>query len=1346
MDCCVNKMPNSSTLIFFVNGKKIADSNPDPTCTLLRYLREKLRLCGTKLGCGEGGCGACTVMVSRLDRRTNLIKHLAINACLTPVCAMHGLAITTIEGIGSTRTRLHPVQERLAKAHGSQCGFCTPGIVMSMYTLLRNSPQPSMRDMEISFQGNLCRCTGYRPILESYKTFSKEYSCAMGNECCKVNGEKCNGDESQLLVDDKLFEKSEFVPLDPSQEPIFPPELHLNGNWDRESLVFRNERVTWYRPMRLKELLKLKSKYPQAKLVVGNTEIGIEMKFKHFLYPILIDPRKVLEMLQVFEYEDSIYFGASISLLDIENILGEYIAKLPGYQVRFFQSSVDMLQYFANKQIRSVASLGGNIVTGSPISDMNPLLMAGLVKLKVAKYKENQIEYREVTMDENFFTGYRKNILEPEEIIMGIYFPKTLPHQYMVAFKQARRRDDDIAIVNAAINVTFEGKTDQVQKVSMAFGGMAPTTILAIRSSEIMVKQKWNRSLMERVMETLCTELPLDASTPGGMIAYRRSLVVSLFFKSYLKITQQLMQEGILPKDFLSTDEFSGGDVFHRQVMKSAQLFEKVVATQSKCDPIGRPLVHASAFKQVSGEATYCDDTPHMANELYLALVLSTKAYAKILNIDASKALNMPGVQAFFCSKDITSKENQVGPLFYDEQVFASEIVHCQGQVIGAIVAESKSIAHEAARKVAVDYEDINPSIITIEQAIENNSFFPGYPWTAGTGNVEKAFEEADHIYEGSCRMGGQEHFYLETHASYAIPKDSDEIEILSSTQHPTEIQKLVAHVLTIPENKVVCRVKRLGGGFGGKETRPYSVALPVALACYRLKRPIRCMLDRDEDMMLTGGRHPFLFKYKIAFTSDGRITGYLVECFSNAGWSMDFSFSIMERAIYHIENCYKIPNIKAIGWVCKTNLPTNVAFRGFGSPQGMFAAEHMIRDVARVLDKDLLEIMTMNFYRNGDRTHYNQLLDDFPIPRCFEDCLQQSNYHQKRSEITEFNRNNRWRKRGISIVPTKYGIAFGVKHLNQGGALINIYTDGSVLISHGGVEIGQGLHTKMIQCCARALQIPYDLVHISETATDKVPNTSPTAASMSADLNGMAILNACEKLNKRLEPVKLALPKGTWQEWIQKAYMSSISLSATGYYSLDTVDYHPRDNPNSQLYNYFTHGVGVSVVEIDCLTGDHQVLSTDIVMDIGSSLNPAIDIGQIEGAFMQGYGLFTLEELIYSPEGTLYSRGPGMYKIPSFSDIPVEFNVTLLTGSQNPRAVYSSKAVGEPPLFIGSSVFFAIKEAITAARQSNGFSRDFILQSPATAARIRMACQDNLTQHIQEPIPGTYTPWNVIP
>ncbi|KAH8273140.1 hypothetical protein KR018_006412 [Drosophila ironensis] len=1327
----MNIKQESSTLVFFVNGKKVIDPNPDPECTLLTYLREKLQLCGTKLGCAEGGCGACTVMVSRMDRKAKKIRHLAVNACLTPVCAMHGCAVTTVEGIGSTRTKLHPVQERLAKAHGSQCGFCTPGIVMSMYALLRNSEQPSMRDLEVAFQGNLCRCTGYRPILEGYKTFTKEFACGMGDKCCKVNGNGCGAD-SDSVTDDKLFERSEFQPLVPSQEPIFPPELQLNEDYDSESVVFSSDRVSWYRPTSLEELLKLKAKYPNAKLVVGNTEVGVEVKFKHFLYPHLIYPTQVRELLEVEETSGGIYFGAAVSLMEIDAILRKRIEELPETETRMFRCAVDMLHYFAGKQIRNVACLGGNIMTGSPISDMNPVLSAAGARLDVASFVDGKLQKRSVHMGTGFFTGYRRNVIEAQEVLLGIHFRKTTPDEHMVAFKQARRRDDDIAIVNAAVYVRFEKNSNVVAEISTAFGGMAPTTVLAPRTSELMAGQEWNLQLVERVAESLCTELPLAASAPGGMIAYRRALVVSLFFKAFLSISQKLSKAGILESDAVPPEERSGADLFHTPVLKSSQLFERVSSDQPNCDPIGRPQVHAAALKQATGEAIYTDDIPRMDGELYLAFVLSTKPRAKITKLDASEALALEGVHRFFCYKDLTEHENEVGPVFHDEHVFAAGEVHCYGQIVGAIAADNKTLAQRAARMVKVEYEDISPVIVTIEQAIEHGSYFPDYPRFVTKGNVEEALAQADHTFEGTCRMGGQEHFYLETHAAVAVPRDCDELELFCSTQHPSEVQKLVAHVTTLPSHRVVCRAKRLGGGFGGKESRGITVALPVALAAYRLGRPVRCMLDRDEDMLITGTRHPFLFKYKVGFTKEGLITACDIECYNNAGWSMDLSFSVMNRAMYHFENCYRIPNVRVQGWMCKTNLPSNTAFRGFGSPQGMFAGEHIIRDVARIVGRDVVDIMRLNFYKTGDRTHYNQELEHFPIERCLNDCIAQSRYHEKRSEIARFNKENRWRKRGLAVVPTKYGIGFELVFMNQAGVLLNVYADGSVLLAHGGVEMGQGLNTKMIQCAARVLGISSELIHTSEMATDKVPNSITTGGSMGSDLNGMAVVDACEKLNTRLSPIKKALPNGTWQEWINKAYFDRISLSTTGFYSMPGTGYNPETNPNARYYNYYTNGVGITVVEIDCLTGDHQVLSTDIVMDIGSSLNPAIDIGQIEGAFMQGYGLFTLEELMYSPQGMLYSRGPGMYKLPGFADIPGEFNVSLLTGAPNPRAVYSSKAIGEPPLFIGASVFFAIKEAIAAAREDQGLSRHYPLEAPATSARIRMGCQDKFTNLVR--------------
>ncbi|KAG6445382.1 hypothetical protein O3G_MSEX003918 [Manduca sexta] len=1329
----------STDLVFYVNGKKVVEPNPDPSWTLLWYLRKKLRLTGTKLGCAEGGCGACTVMISKYHRKEKKINHLAVNACLAPVCAMHGLAVTTVEGIGSTKTKLHPVQERIAKAHGSQCGFCTPGIVMSMYTLLRSCRHIKYSDIEVAFQGNLCRCTGYRAIIEGYKTFIEDWEtqriangttngnsnnvCAMGKDCCKNKSKDEDDSETKYI-----FDKSSFLPYDPSQEPIFPPELKLSSMYDDQYLIFRGKNTTWHRPTELSTLLTLKNKYPNAKIVVGNTEVGVEVKFKHCIYPVIIMPNSIPELNSIIENDTGLTIGAAVTLMEMENTFRKYIQSLPHYKTRTLSTIVDMLNWFAGKQIRNVAAMGGNIMTGSPISDLNPILMSLKVKLNLLS-KDNG--HRSILMDETFFTGYRKNVVKPDEILLSIEIPFTSKNHYIKAYKQAKRREDDISIVTAAINVEFQGNSNIIQNITLAFGGMAPVTKIATKTGNGLKGVKWDRAMLEQAFTLLVDELPLDASAPGGNIQFRRALTMSLFMKAYLAISQE-MAEDYNVENSIEPQHRSGANQFHGSIPKSAQYFELVGDKQIKSDAVGRPMQHMSAYKQVTGEAIYCDDMPTAEGELYLAFVISTKAHAKLISVDPTNALAQPGVVAFFSAKDLTSEQNEIGPIFHDEELFASEKVVSQGQTVGVIVAEDQETAQAAARMVKIEYEEIHPIIVTIEDAIKHNSFYPQFPKTIKRGDVKSAFEDKNNvIIEGQCRMGGQEHFYLETHAAFAIPKkEDDEIEIFCSSQHPSEIAKLVSHILHVPMNRIVARVKRMGGGFGGKESRGMLVALPVAFAAHKLNRPVRCMLDRDEDMQMTGTRHPFLIKYKVATTKEGKIVGAEVNIYNNGGYSIDLSGPVVERAMFHFENAYYIPNSQVTGHVCRTNLPSNTAFRGFGGPQGMFGAENMIRDIAYKLGKNPIEISQLNLYQENSITHYGQTLTHCTLQRCWDECIEKSNLVERKANIELFNKQHRWRKRGISIIPTKFGIAFTEKLLNQAGALVLIYVDGSVLLSHGGTEMGQGLHTKMIQVASRVLGIDVSKIHISETSTDKVPNTSATAASAGSDLNGMAVLEACQTLVKRLQPFKEKNPNGKWEDWVSAAYVARVSLSATGFHATPDIGYDFKNNIGKP-FNYFTFGVACTEVEIDCLSGDHQVIRTDIVMDLGESINPAIDIGQIEGAFIQGYGLFTIEELIYSPTGTLYSRGPGAYKIPGFGDIPQEFNVSLLKGAPNPRAVYSSKAVGEPPLFLASSAFFAIVEAIRAARADAGVPLEFRLDAPATAPRIRMACEDHITKKV---------------
>uniref|UniRef100_A0A663MG09 Xanthine dehydrogenase n=1 Tax=Athene cunicularia TaxID=194338 RepID=A0A663MG09_ATHCN len=1219
-------------------------------------------------------------------------SHHTANACLFPVCALHHVAVTTVEGIGNTKSRLHPAQERIAKSHGSQCGFCTPGIVMSMYTLLRNKPEPKMEDIEDAFQGNT----------------------------------RSSAEMQHAMMSSSLFNSSEFQPLDPTQEPIFPPELMSNKQ--QKQLCFRGERVMWIQPTTLKELVALKSQYPNAKLVVGNTEVGIEMRLKNMLYPVIIAPAWISEMNAVQHTETGITFGAACTLSSVEEVLRKVVAELPPYKAEVFQAVLEQLRWFAGPQIRNVAALGGNIMTASPISDLNPVLMAsGIIHLPLISPCSTEGK-RTITMDEKFFTGYRKTIVKPEEILLSVEIPYSKKGEYFSAFKQASRREDDIAIVTCGMRVLFQDGTNRVEEIKLSYGGMAPTTVLALKTCKELTGRDWNEKLLQDACRLLAGEMDLSPSAPGGMVDFRRTLTLSFFFKFYLTVLQKLSKNHNALFAFHPVqDELSSLEDGEWRISW------EVPRGQAVEDMVGRPLMHVSAAKQACGEAVYCDDIPHYENELYLTLVTSTKAHAKILSVDASEAQSVPGFVCFVSAKDVPG--SNITGIANDETVFAEDVVTCVGHIIGAVLADTQEHSRRAAKVVKIKYEELKP-IVTIQEAIEKQSFLKSIK-RINKGDVKKGFEESDHILEGEMYLGGQEHFYLETHCTLAVPKGEDgEMELFVSTQNLMKTQ-FTANALGVPSNRIVVRVKRMGGGFGGKETRNTILTTVVAVAAFKTGRPVRCMLDRDEDMLISGGRHPFLGRYKVGFMKNGKVKSLEVSYYGNGGNSVDLSYGV---TLLHLDNSYNIPNVSSVGIVCKTNLPSNTAFRGFGGPQGMMIAECWMSDLARKCGLPPEEVRKLNLYHEGDLTHFNQKLEGFTLRRCWDECLSSSSYHARKKLIEEFNKQNRWKKRGMCIIPTKFGISFTVPFLNQAGALVHVYTDGSVLLTHGGTEMGQGLHTKMIQVASRSLGIPTSNIYISETSTNTVPNTSPTAASVSADINGMAIHNACQTILKRLEPIKQSNPKGSWEDWIKAAYENCVSLSATGIPDLG-YDFEKNEG---KPFCYFSYGVACSEVEIDCLTGDHKNIRTDIVMDVGTSLNPAIDIGQIEGAFVQGLGLFTMEELRYSPEGNLYTRGPGMYKIPAFGDIPTEFYVSLLRDCPNSKAVYSSKAVGEPPLFLSASVFYAIKDAIYSARKDSGLTEPFRLDSPATPERIRNACVDIFTKMCPSAEPGTFKPWSV--
>eukprot|EP00117_Sycon_ciliatum_P045303 scpid12502/ scgid0301/ Xanthine dehydrogenase/oxidase; Xanthine dehydrogenase; Xanthine oxidase; Xanthine oxidoreductase len=1069
-------------------------------------------------------------------------------------------------------------------------------------------------------------------------------------------------DESGVDVSTALHDVSKFAPYDPTQEPIFPPELMISKRSKTPSrLIVKGERVCWNRPQSLEQLLSLKHQHPRAQIVAGNTKIGLEMKFKNHVYPVLISPSEINELHTIQSSETELTVGAAVTLTEFGHAMEELIKTLPEHKSRVLLAFVDMLRWFAGHQIRNVAAIGGNIMTASPISDLNPLLVAAKSQLTFVSFNGGT---RTIPFTTDFFTGYRKVAVGEAEVLQSVTIPFTGPNEYFYGFKQAKRREDDIAIVNAGMRVRLSeaenNTTRTVEDCSLAFGGMAAVIVTAKQTEQMLIGKEWTKDLFSEASKTLIEDLPLDSSAPGGKIEYRRSLTISFFFKFLLSVLNCVGT--VEPEDLSAFQQTEPG------TSKSVQVFQEVPSDQSADDTIGRPLAHLRAEHQATGEAVYIDDMPSLEDQRYIGFVCSSKAHAIIKSVDASSALAMEGVSHFISVKDVPGS-NEIGVLVPDETVFADGKVYCIGHVIGVVLATTQKLAREAAAAVRVEYEELEP-IITIEQAIKAESFI-GDPMSFGKGDCESAFSSSDFVKEGEMRIGGQEHFYLETQASLAVPGEEDEMTLYTSTQNPSLSQTAAATALGVPSNRVVCKVKRMGGGFGGKETRASMLSAAAVVAARVSGHPTRFMLDRDEDMAITGQKHPFLAKFKVGFNKDGKVTALDIKLYSNGGWSLDLSGTVMTKAAGRIDHCYYWPTLAVTGWVCRTHLPSNTAFRGFGATQGNMYTESIITDVAGWCSLPAEEVREKNMYRTGDQTFYLQKLENVTLLRCWKEVIDRANLDKLKSDAAQFNKTNRWKKRGVAVIPTKFAIGFGqAGFMHQAGAFIVVYVDGSVLLTHGGTEMGQGLHTKMIQICSRVLAIPTSKIFLSETSTDTVPNTSPTAASLSTDLNGGAVKNAAEKIRDRLEPFKTKNPDGSWEDWVQAAYQDKVPLSATGFYGspLEILE-------NGKIaFLYFCYGAACAQVEIDTLTGDSQVLKTEIVMDVGNSLNPAIDIGQIEGAFVQGMGYFTMEESVVSPNGFLFSRGPGTYKIPGFADIPKEFNVALLRSAPNERAVYSSK------------------------------------------------------------------------
>ena len=1257
-------------LQFVLNGRFVRVENCSPNTTLLEFLRSN-GLTGSKEGCAEGDCGACSVAIVERDADGKPV-YRAVNSCLMPVCLLAGREIISVEGIGCS-TNMHPVQRTMVEGHGSQCGYCTPGFICSMFEGFYRNDLLTHDDLDDQLSGNLCRCTGYRPIRDAaIEAFAERHA---------KNG-----------------------------EDIFAKRLKKSGaKPGAAEYEFAGEK--FFRPTSLAKLLRLKKGNPEARLIAGATELGLDITKRYKKFPTLISVEAVPELKVIKSTKTKWHVGAAVTLTVIEDKLGEE-----------FPTLGDMLRVFGSRQIRNRATMGGNLVTASPIGDSAPVLLALDAKVVLVSAKGE----RTLPIDQ-FFVAYRKTALRAGEVLKTIIVPRGISKPGLTRkcswFKVSKRREMDISTVAACFTVDLD-KQNVVRHARLAYGGVAAMPSRAKKSESALLGKVWSKETIENVLPILRAEFT-PISDVRGSAEYRSELVTSLLEKFFYSV---------------------GDEVTSLKLEKQSQR----LLTSSPT----RPPPHESGHKHVTGEAIYTDDFGARKNMLEVWPVCAPHARAKILKRDASAAKEMPGIAAVLLAEDVPGL-NDVGAVRRDEILLADKEVYYHGQIVALVVGETQEACRNAAAKIIVEYESLVP-ILKIEDAIAKNSFHTE-PNFIRRGDVQSALKSSPEVLDGEFYMAGQEHFYLEMQAACAEQGEDGSMFVMSSTQHPSEVQHIVAHLLDVPVNHVVVQSPRMGGGFGGKETQAATFAALSALAAAKTKRPVRVRVNRDLDMMITGKRHPFLAKFKVGYNPDGDLLAAKIELISNGGWSLDLSMPVTDRAVLHLDNSYYIPAVEFSGQVAKTNLASNTAFRGFGGPQGMLVIEEIIDRIARRLGKFPEEIRERNLYRGKgetNTTHYGQEIEDDRIQRIWRELKESSAFEKRRAEIAKWNSGHPHHKRGLAMTPVKFGISFTLTHLNQAGALVLIYQDGTVQVNHGATEMGQGVHTNIAMIAAKELGVSLDKIRVMPTSTDKVPNTSATAASCGTDLNGMAVKNACDILRTRLATVAAKLLstasgrkiapekvvfadnfasvadiisgaglggiKLAFKEVVVAAYMHRIGLSSTGYYRTPEIHY-DRAKGSGKPFHYFAVGAAVTEVEVDGFTGMMNILRTDILHDAGDSINSGVNLGQIEGGFVQGAGWLTCEELVWDDKGVLLTHSPDTYKIPAVGDRPLEFNVQFLKNATQPNTIHGSKAVGEPPLMLAISVREAIRDAVAAFGSGAG---EVELSSPATCEAVWFAIQ----------------------
>lgn len=1398
-------------LVFAINGVRFELSKVDPSTTLLEFLRTRTRYRGAKLGCGEGGCGACVVLLSTYDPASEVLKEFTVSSCLTLLCSIHLCSVTTTEGLGNSKAAFHAIHQRFSGFHASQCGFCTPGMCMSLFSALINAdksrrPEPrggfsklTVSEAEKAIAGNLCRCTGYRPIVDACKSFATNVDMEdLGlNSFWKKDENDVSADRLPVYRRNGICTFPDFLKfeimssLDRSLRSVKKDARNIRTNLpdvSNDSMQIALLADCWYRPASMDDLYKLLNcknldNASHMKMVAGNTGSGVYKEPDPC--DKYIDLRGIRELSVIKRDNKGIELGAAVTISRaIEALKEESDGVFSSNERLIFTKIAQHMTKVASEFVRNTASLGGNLIMAQRKqfpSDIATILLAVGATVSLQMETERLVLSLEEFLESppcshrtlllSILIPSWRSVSKTSSSTDGLIDSKTRVKSNLLfeTYRAAPRPlGNSLAYLNSAflaqISLNKISGDLILDNIRLAFGAYGVQHATRARKvEEFLMGKPVTTSVFLEAFRILREIIVPKEDTEHR--AYRTSLAIAFLF-NFLQLLVGSLKETAKNVDINSTNTVitEPSCTLHEclngspeKASKNADLdpldnhdlllsSKQVVVCSTDYHPVGEPTKKAGAEIQASGEAIYVDDIPSPQDCLYGAFIYSTRPLANIKGIKLKSTPASRKVIAVVSANEVPIGGKNIGSssIFGSEPLFANSLTEYAGQPLGLVIAESQKFANTCATQAIVDYstENLEPPILSVEEAIRKSSFFEILPiiYPKQVGDFSKGMAEADHkIHSAQIELGSQYYFYMETQTALAIPDEDNCIVVYSSTQCPENTQGVIARCLGIPDHNVRVITRRVGGGFGGKALRSVPVATACALAAHKLQRPVRMYLDRQTDMIMAGGRHPMKIKYSVGFKSDGKITALHIDLLINAGISADVSPMIPHNVI----SALKKYNWGALSFdvkVCKTNLPTKSAMRGPGEVQGSFIAEAVIEHVASTLSVDANSVRHKNLHTFESLMLFYEgsagEASEYTLPSVFDNLALSSSYHQQVKTIQHFNHHHKWKKRGVSCTPIVHQVT-----LRATPGKVGILGDGSIVVEVGGIELGQGLWIKVKQMAAYALgQIWDDVrenllerVRVIQADTLSLIQGGWTTGSTTSESSCEAIRLACNILVDRLRPIKRMLHEQvgsvTWDALIGQASLQSTDLSASTYWV-----------PDYSSASYLNYGAAVSEVEIDLLTGATKILRTDITYDCGQSLNPAVDLGQVEGAFVQGIGFFMSEEYLSNSDGLVVSEGTWTYKIPTVDTIPKQFNVELLSSGNHKNHVLSSKASGEPPLLLAVSVHCATREAIRAARAelasyagSDGPPLFFQLAVPATMPVVKELCGlDNVERYLK--------------